>query len=160
MEDLALEHGGNTASNAKLYLNRQKLKNLKSPLVLGDEFSYLMTNPYLKLYPVYSCRPCLSQFCICFEVHPWKKLIDRKVTNRYISQWMKEWNFIPFIKNLVTISGWNGSYLLGTKHTISGCRFLINEGSYVRVFTVCKSAFSSVQFSFIFSIPLHTIDLN
>ena len=22
------------------------------------------------------------------------------------------------------------------KHTVSGCRFLINEGSYVRVFTV------------------------
>ena len=46
-------------------------------------------------------------------------------------EWMK-----PFIKNLVRISGWIGSYLLGTKYLISGCRFLIKEGSYVRVFTV------------------------
>ena len=30
-------------------------------------------------------------------------------------------------------------YLLGTNYAISGCRFLINEGSYVRVFTVLFS---------------------
>ena len=46
------------------------------------------------------------------------------------------------IKNLVEISGWNVSYLLGIKYIISGCRFLINEGSYMWVFTILEMGFT------------------
>ena len=51
----------------------------------------------------------------------------------------------PLIKNLVRISGRNGSYLFGKKYLISSCRFLIKEGSYVRVFTVYLSSCSGVD---------------
>ena len=51
----------------------------------------------------------------------------------FITQWI--WNEAIY-KNLVRISGWKGSGLLTSNYTLSACRFLINKGSYMRVFAV------------------------
>jgi len=65
---------------------------------------------------------------------PWKQLIGKK--NEPASPW-KEWDIN---RKLVGMTDWKGSSYLKSKYTISGCRFLFNEGSYLWVLTVLHNS--------------------